>query len=74
MSGAPLLHQLGKDGPWVPAIGFGLMGLSSHAYGPTPDDEERFRILDCAHELGVRFWDSAEYDSLKYRSHTSLLC
>ncbi|KAH8179378.1 aldo/keto reductase family protein [Sarocladium implicatum] len=57
---APVLHRLGKDGPMIPAIGFGLMGLSSHAYGPTPDDEERFRILDRAYELGARFWDSAD--------------
>src|SRR5687768_17075316 len=66
MSSAPVLHRLGKDGPMIPAIGFGLMGLSSHSYGPPPDDEERFALLDRAYELGARFWDSAEYDSLPW--------
>jgi hypothetical protein len=56
-------HRLGKDGSLVPAIGFGLMGLSSHSYGPPPEDEDRFAILDRAWELGARFWDSSEYDS-----------
>lgn len=60
MSSAPLLHRLGKDGPMIPAIGFGLMGLSSHSYGPPPDDEERFALLDRAYEIGARFWDSSD--------------
>lgn len=30
---APLLRRLGKDGPLIPAIGFGTMGMSI-AYGP----------------------------------------
>ncbi len=54
-----LLHKLGKDGPDVPALGFGLMGMSGF-YGSFPSDEERFVILDRAYELGARFWDSAE--------------
>ena len=53
------LRKLGKDGPSVPAIGFGLMGMSV-AYGTAPTDEERFAILDRAVELGDTFWDSAE--------------
>ncbi|KAJ9126789.1 hypothetical protein QFC24_001821 [Naganishia onofrii] len=52
-------RQLGKDGPQVTAIGFGLMGLSSF-YGKVGSDEERFKILDRAYELGETFWDSAD--------------
>lgn len=53
------LRQLGKNGPSIPALGLGLMGLSG-AYGNIPSDEERFRFLDRAHELGATFWDSSE--------------
>lgn len=60
MAPQPIQHQLGKNGPLVPALGLGLMGLSSHSYGPAPGDEERFALLDRAYELGERFWDSAE--------------
>ncbi|KAF2165741.1 hypothetical protein M409DRAFT_67094 [Zasmidium cellare ATCC 36951] len=52
-------RQLGKNGPSVPAIGLGLMGLSMH-YGPAPKDEERFKFLDRAIELGATFWDTAD--------------
>jgi aryl-alcohol dehydrogenase-like predicted oxidoreductase len=51
-------RQLGKDGPQVPSLGFGLMGLSV-AYGTPPPDEERLKVLDRAWELGATFWDSA---------------
>jgi aryl-alcohol dehydrogenase-like predicted oxidoreductase len=53
------LSKLGKNGPDVPALGFGLMGMS-FAYGTIPSDEERFKILDRAVELGATFWDSSE--------------
>lgn len=53
------LRKLGKNGPKVPALGFGLMGLS-FAYGTIPSDEERFKVLDRAVELGATFWDSSE--------------
>ncbi len=52
------LRRLGKDGPLVPAIGFGLMGLS-YAYGFAGSDEDRFKVLDRAYELGCTNWDSA---------------
>jgi aryl-alcohol dehydrogenase-like predicted oxidoreductase len=54
------LHKLGKNGPSIPALGFGLMGLSYDAYGSIPGEEEQFAILDRAYELGARFWDSSE--------------
>ena len=52
-------RQLGKNGPQVTALGFGAMGLSAF-YGAPASDEERFKILDRAYELGVTFWDSAD--------------
>lgn len=54
------LCQLGKHGPLVPALGFGLMVLSIELYGTIPDGEARFKILDRAYELGARFWDTSE--------------
>lgn len=54
------LRSLFKNGPKVPAMGYGLMGMGHAVYGNVPSDEERFRILDRAHEIGARFWDSAE--------------
>ncbi len=35
------------------------MGLSAF-YGATEPDEERFKVLDRAYELGQTFWDSAD--------------
>jgi aryl-alcohol dehydrogenase-like predicted oxidoreductase len=54
------LRTLGKNGPQVPAMGFGLMGMSYLTYGSLPSDEERFAILDRAVELGNTFWDTSE--------------
>ena len=62
------LRRLGKNGPSVPALGFGLMGMSI-AYGAIPDDEERFAILDRAVALGATFWDTAKSDILTSRVH-----
>ena len=35
------------------------MGLSAY-YGKPESDEERFKVLDKAYELGETFWDSAD--------------
>ncbi|OCK85510.1 aldo-keto reductase [Lepidopterella palustris CBS 459.81] len=58
---APTLptRPLGKDGPQVTALGFGMMGLS-FMYGPVPSDEERLQFLDHVYESGQRFWDTSD--------------
>jgi aryl-alcohol dehydrogenase-like predicted oxidoreductase len=50
-------RKLGKNGPEVTALGFGLMGLSAF-YGAPESDEARFKVLDRALELGETFWES----------------
>ncbi|KAK3317135.1 NADP-dependent oxidoreductase domain-containing protein [Cercophora scortea] len=49
---------LGKTRRQIPALGFGMMGLSA-AYGPFGSDEERLALLDRAWELGYTNWDTA---------------
>lgn len=51
-------RQLGKNGPKVSALGFGLMSLSS-TYGRS-DDEESIRTIHRALDLGINFLDTAE--------------
>src|SRR6478609_3399142 len=50
---------LGKQGLQVSAQGLGCMGMS-HAYG-SPDDAESLEVLRRALELGVTFWDTADF-------------
>lgn len=59
MSVQTTTRQLGNNGPQVSALGFGAMGLSSF-YGKVEADEERFKLLDRAYELGQTHWDSAD--------------
>ena len=49
--------QLGSQGPLIPRIGLGLMGMSVF-YGAQGSDEDRFVVLDRALEVGETFWDS----------------
>ncbi|KAF7552424.1 hypothetical protein G7046_g7418 [Stylonectria norvegica] len=53
------LRKIGKLGPKIPSVGFGLMGISI-GYGTTDSDEERFKVLDRAWELGCTNWDTAD--------------
>ncbi|KAK0609768.1 NADP-dependent oxidoreductase domain-containing protein [Bombardia bombarda] len=52
-------RKLGKSGPSIPAIGFGLMGLST-AYGAVGTSASRLLVLDRAWELGYTNWDTAD--------------
>lgn len=51
--------KLGKNGPEVNRIGYGLMGLSAF-YGTPKPDEERNALLDKLYKDGELFWDSAD--------------
>ncbi|KAI1090477.1 putative aldo-keto reductase [Rostrohypoxylon terebratum] len=60
MPAKPILHPLGKNGPLVPSMGLGLMGLTYPTYGAVASDEERFQFLDRALEIGATFWDTSD--------------
>jgi len=74
MSSSYPTRQLGKTGVYVSAsnspfiplrtlltsvVGFGAMGMSSF-YGPTKGDEENFKVLSRAVDIGVTLWDTAD--------------
>ena len=40
-------------------VGFGAMGMSAF-YGPTKTEEENFKVLSRAADMGVTFWDTAD--------------
>ncbi|KAL2818556.1 putative aldo-keto reductase [Aspergillus granulosus] len=50
---------LGRNGPEVTRLGFGLMGLGSY-YGQPLAHEKGVALLDHAYALGARFWDTAD--------------
>ena len=52
-------RALGRNGPQVPALGFGCMNLSAY-YGKPAPDEERFKVLDRTLDLGATFWDTSD--------------
>jgi aryl-alcohol dehydrogenase-like predicted oxidoreductase len=51
--------RLGSTGPTVSVQGLGCMGMS-HGYG-AGDESESLAVLARALELGVTFWDTADY-------------
>ncbi|TFB01387.1 Aldo-keto reductase [Trichoderma ghanense] len=57
---ATLTRKLGKNGPEIPPIGFGLMGIGIDCYGATGDDEERLAVLDRAWQIGCTHWDTSD--------------
>jgi len=51
---------LGKNGPRLPAMGFGCMGLTG-SYNPVkPDARQMLAVLDRAIEQGLTFLDTAD--------------
>jgi aryl-alcohol dehydrogenase-like predicted oxidoreductase len=50
-----LTRPMGKNGPQVPALGYGCMNLSAYYTTNSAPDEERFKVLDHAAKLGATF-------------------
>jgi aryl-alcohol dehydrogenase-like predicted oxidoreductase len=59
MSSSVPTKPLGKNGPTVPILRFGAMGISAF-YGTPDPDSEHFKVLDRAYELGARHWDTSD--------------
>jgi len=53
-------RPLGRNGPLVPRLGLGLMGLSGQ-YGHSASETERLQFLDEAYSRGEWFWDTGQY-------------
>ncbi|PCH34484.1 Aldo/keto reductase [Wolfiporia cocos MD-104 SS10] len=51
-------RQIGANGPYVSALGFGAMGMGAW-YGKT-DEVEAYKTLTYAADRGVTFWDTAD--------------
>lgn len=53
-------RPLGRNGPLVPRLGLGLMGLSGQ-YGYSASESARLRFLDESYVRGQFFWDTGQY-------------
>ncbi|KAH8926590.1 Aldo/keto reductase [Atractiella rhizophila] len=58
MTSSNPVRQLGKNGPRIPALGFGAMGLSAF-YGQLKPEEESKALLKKVLDLGVQHIDTA---------------
>ncbi|PYH90923.1 Aldo/keto reductase [Aspergillus ellipticus CBS 707.79] len=52
-------RTLGRNGPQVNSVGFGAMSIGG-AYSTPSSEEEGLALLDHAHSIGQRFWDTAD--------------
>jgi aryl-alcohol dehydrogenase-like predicted oxidoreductase len=52
-------RKLGRSGLEVSAIGLGCMGLS-YGYGPATDTADAIKLIRCAFDRGIDFFDTAE--------------
>lgn len=57
-------RPMGKNGPAVPRIGMGLMGVSA-IYGLPAPTADRLALLDRAYELGDTFWDTGMWNAAR---------
>jgi aryl-alcohol dehydrogenase-like predicted oxidoreductase/2,4-dienoyl-CoA reductase-like NADH-dependent reductase (Old Yellow Enzyme family) len=55
----PLLRRFGRTGLSFPEIGLGTWTFSARDFGPV-DDDECARVVRVAHDLGLRFLDTAD--------------
>jgi aryl-alcohol dehydrogenase-like predicted oxidoreductase len=67
MENGGMMRQLGRSGIAVSALGVGCWAIGGKAWrGETPvgwgevDDDESIRAIDCAIDLGVNFFDTAD--------------
>lgn len=52
--------QLGSNGPLLPSIGLGCMGLGGRYERDETHDQEAIALIEAAYDLGVCFFDTAE--------------